>query len=158
MAFNEHSYKPPECLESQLARATTTNKEKLKIFSNQWSSSGTSHYAVGIQAAFSYFNINETRTNGNLRGISLLSLFVYKDFKKHYFQDRIDLGILERPNVWMTKIWDCLICFYKKPSVLLILIIWFIAAKLLRNIHRSWNLIHSQPQLINGQYMTFFNV
>lgn len=72
VVFNNTASKPPKCHRSQLAKATTTNKEMLREFASSWTFGGKSNYSVGIEEAFSYFNINETNSVGSSRGKSFI--------------------------------------------------------------------------------------
>ncbi|XP_061196541.1 uncharacterized protein LOC133204808 [Saccostrea echinata] len=74
VAFNEEVIKPTSCHGTHLAKATTTNKEVLKRFTNDWVSSKQSHYDEGIKAAFSYFNIKDISTQGGERESVILFL------------------------------------------------------------------------------------
>ncbi|XP_052714892.1 VWFA and cache domain-containing protein 1-like isoform X2 [Crassostrea angulata] len=74
VVFNNTASKPPKCHRSQLAKATTTNKEMLRQFAASWTFGGQSNYSEGIKEAFSYFDINETKSQGSSRESIILFL------------------------------------------------------------------------------------
>lgn len=74
VAFNDKAKKPFSCHGTQLARATTSNKKILRDFTKTWTSEGKSNYSVGIDAAFSYFDVDEAKPQRNTRESVILFL------------------------------------------------------------------------------------